>query len=68
MAAHSTRLTNPIPVAIKANDGARRRQGNRPSRWASRRLEVMAITTGKVPITMVVNGPPVRWMEAANSR
>ena len=57
-----------MPAAISASDGASRAHGSRPSRRASRRLELIAITTGKVPMIIVGSGPPARWMAAARHR
>ena len=56
-----------MPAAISASDGARRNHGRRPSRRASRRFAVIAITTGSVPMIIVGNGPPARWIAAASS-
>jgi hypothetical protein len=43
-------FTQAMPPAIKASEGASRRQGSRPSRWALRRLLTMAMTTGTSPL------------------
>ena len=39
-----------------------------PSRWWSRRFELMAMTTGSVPMIIVGNGPPARWIALARHR
>jgi hypothetical protein len=57
-----------MPHAIRPSEGSSLSQGRRPSRRASRRLEVIAITTGKVPMIMVGSGPPARWIAAARNR
>ncbi len=54
-------------------DERQRRQQPQPRQLAvarawSRRLEVMAMTTGRVPMIIVGNGPPARWMAPARNR
>ena len=51
-----------MPAPISSKDGASLAHGRRPSRRASRRLLLMVITTGKVPMIMVGKGPPARPM------
>jgi hypothetical protein len=56
-----------MPAAIRPSDGASAaRAGGR--RAASRRLELMAMTTGSVPMIIVGSGPPARWMALARNR
>ena len=57
-----------MPAAISSSDGTSRAQGSLPSRRASRRLELIAITTGSVPMIIVGSGPPARWMALARNR
>ena len=57
-----------MPAPISSSDGASRRHGSRPSRRASRRFELIAMTTGKVPMIIVGSGPPARWIALASSR
>ena len=57
-----------MPAPISASDGSSRSQGSLPSRRWSRRLELMAMTTGSVPMIIVGSGPPARWMLLARNR
>ncbi len=57
-----------MPAAISPSDGNSFSQGRRPSRRASRRLLLMAMTTGSVPISMVGSGPPARAIALARNR
>ena len=55
-------------MPISASDGRSLSHGNRPSRRASRRFELIAITTGSVPMIIVGSGAPARWIAAATHR
>ena len=53
---------------MSTSDGSSRSHGSLPSRRASRRLELMAMTTGSVPMIIVGSGPPARWIALARNR
>ena len=57
-----------MPTPISASEGSSRSHGSLPSRWWSRRLELMAMTTGSVPMIIVGSGAPARWMALARNR
>jgi len=65
-------LTSAMPSAINPSEGAScdQRSGcsrRVPARWP-RRLAVIAMTTGSVPMIIVGSGPPARWIALARNR
>ena len=61
-----------MPVPISASDGSSCAHGSfastrMPARWPAR-FALTAITTGKVPMIIVGNGPPARWIALARNR
>ena len=59
-----------MPAAISSSGGTSRATpaAVAPVRGAPRRLDVIAITTGRVPMIIVGSGPPARWMALARNR
>ena len=68
----STWFTHAMPSPISTSDGNKRDHASgastRAPGAARRRFEVIAITTGKVPMIIVGNGPPARWIALARNR